>query len=477
MPLYEKLRENRATARRRKFLSATLAVFLVFVFVAWAGIGSKPRSVSETAPRHPESDPAPETQPEAALSEKPENQLTEISGQIESSQAFSEALLEKGVSHDQVFGLVSAVRAGVHRSGFNPNLVQRGDRYRLGIDSLGTIQTFEFVKNGDSETRFVALRENGSLRARTERNPLDREAVVVSGVIKDVLWNALAATGEDPAVLSDKMVDIFEYYIDFMVDCRADDRFSLIVEKFSKDGRFLRYGDILAAEYAAARNSYRAFRFEGPQIGSGYYGADGKSLQGLFLKSPLNYRRISSRYNPRRFHPILKKIIPHHGVDYAADYGSPVWTTADGTVTFVGRKGALGKYVEVRHKNGYKTGYGHLSRFRKGLKKGAYVRQKQTIGYVGATGRATGPHLHYNFFVRHKNGNYRLKDPGKVVVSLKSKSLPSARLPDFFQHRDRLLALLDGTPGSVVTAYLDDESREVNEPLDDSPFGGMERPF
>ncbi len=436
-----------------------------------------PRSVPKTAPGHPESDLPPATQPQAALSVKPEPQLTEISGQIESRQAFSDALLEKGVSHDQVFGLVSAVRAGVHRSGFNPNLVQRGDRYRLGIDSLGMIQTFEFVKNGDSEIRFVALRENGSLRAKKERTLLDREVIVVSGAIKDVLWNALAAAGEDPAVLSDKMVDIFEYYVDFMVDCRANDRFSLIVEKFSRDGRFLRYGDILAAEYATARSNYQAFRFEDPQIGSGYYDADGKSLQGLFLKSPLNYRRISSRYNPRRFHPILKKIIPHHGIDYAADYGSRVWVTADGTVTFIGRKGALGKYIEIRHKNGYKTGYGHLSRFRKGLKKGAYVRQKQTIGYVGATGRATGPHVHYNFLVRHKNGKYGSKDPGKVVAGLRPKSLPSARLPDFVQRRDHLLTLLDGAAGSVVTARLDDESREANEPLDDSAFRGMERPF
>ncbi len=436
-----------------------------------------PRSASKTAPGHPESDLPPATQPQAALSVKPEPQLTEISGQIESQQAFSEALLEKGVSHDQVFGLVSAVRAGVHRSGFNPNLVQRGDRYRLGIDSVGMIQTFEFVKNGASEIRFVALRENGSLRAKKERTLLDREVIVVSGAIKDVLWNALAATGEDPAVLSDKMVDIFEYYVDFMVDCRANDRFSLIVEKLSRDGRFLRYGDILAAEYATARSNYQAFRFEDPQIGSGYYDADGKSLQGLFLKSPLNYRRISSRYNPRRFHPILKKIIPHHGIDYAADSGSRVWVTADGTVTFIGRKGALGKYIEIRHKNGYKTGYGHLSRFRKGLRKGAYVRQKQTIGYVGATGRATGPHVHYNFFVRHKNGKYVPKDPGKVVAGLRPKSLPSARLPDFVQRRDHLLTLLDGAAGSVVTARLDDGSREANESLDDSAFRGTERPF
>ena len=118
-----------------------------------------------------------------------------------------------------------------------------------------------------------------------------------------------------------------------------------------------------------------------PTAGWPIYDANGKSLRGLFLKSPLNYRRISSGYSNRRFHPILKKYLPHHGIDYAAAYGTRVWATAPGTVVYKGWKGALGNYVEIRHPNGYKTGYGHLSKFPRGLKKGMYVRQKQTIGF------------------------------------------------------------------------------------------------
>ena len=239
-----------------------------------------------------------------------------------------------------------------------------------------------------------------------------------------------------------------------MVDCRPGDRFGLTVEKYFKDSEFVRYGDILAAEYRSARASHRAFLYEAENGDAGYFDTNGRSLRGLFLKSPLNYRRISSRFSQRRYHPVLKKYTPHHGIDYAAKYGTPVWATAEGIVTFIGRKGALGNYIEVRHKNGYKTGYGHLSRFRNGLRKGSRVKQKQTIGYVGATGRATGPHLHYNFYVL-EGGRYRARNGARVVDKPTGEPVPMARMLHFFRHRDRLLAVLDRHTGSVVTAFLD----------------------
>ena len=391
--------------------------------------------------------------PHDTLPAESEPQFMEISGRIRREEVFSEALKREDISHVQVFELVSAVRKGVHRAEFNPNIVQRGDGYRIKVDSLGVIHRFEYTQKGAVDTRFIAQRQNGVLVAWKEHIPLDRQVVIVSGQIEDMLWNALIATGENPAALSAKMTDIFEYYIDFMVDCRKGDRFSLAVEKFFKDGGFVRYGEVLCAEYRAARKGYQAFLYEAPDGNGDYYDAEGRSLRGLFLKSPLNYRRISSRYSGRRFHPILKKFIPHHGIDYAANYGTPVWATAAGAVTFIGRKRALGNYIEIRHKNGYKTGYGHLSRFRKGLKQGSYVNQKQTIGYVGATGRATGPHLHYNFFTL-KRRKYRLANPARVVNRPTGKSVPKVHKDRFLRHRDRLWALLDHTNGSVVTAAL-----------------------
>ncbi len=182
----------------------------------------------------------------------------------------------------------------------------------------------------------------------------------------------------------------------------------------------------------------------------GYYDSNGKSLRGLFLKSPLHYRRISSGFSSRRFHPILKKYIPHHGIDYASGYGTHVWATAPGTVVFKGRKGALGNYIEIRHRNGYKTGYGHLSKFRRGLKKGSHVNQKEVIGFVGATGRATGPHLHYNFFVRNGKG-YRLSNPASFANRSKARPLSPDLLASFRHQRDRLLVLFDDPTASIVT--------------------------
>jgi murein DD-endopeptidase MepM/ murein hydrolase activator NlpD len=379
-----------------------------------------------------------------------------INGKIGRQESFWDALNREGLNRGQVFELVSSLKKGVRRAEFNPNIVQKGDSYKIEIDSLNVIRNFEFVKKGSIETIFMTRRENGTLRSWKEDLPLDRQVVVVSGEIRDMLWNALIKTGENPAILSSKLTDIFEYYVDFMVDCRVGDQFSLVVEKFFKDDYLVRYGEILSAEYQSSRKSYQAFLYEMPDGDAAYYDSAGKSLRGLFLKSPLNYRRISSGYSSRRFHPILKKRIPHHGIDYAASYNTPVWATAGGKVIFRGRKGALGNYVEIRHKNGYKTGYGHLSKFNSKAKTGSYVAQKQIIGYVGATGRATGPHLHYNFFAQ-KGKDYRLVNPARILHRPTGKPVPATSRPDFTQKRDRLWALLDQDSGYVGTASLSPE--------------------
>lgn len=380
--------------------------------------------------------------------------LTELTGIIGRGEVFSEALKRQGLTHEAVFELVSSLRNGIHRAEFNPNIVQRGDRFRLGLDTTGVIQSFEFVKRGALATRFVAERQDGLLVARKEEVALDRQVVVVSAGIEGTIWNAIRGTGENPNLLSSRLIEIFEYDIDFMVDCRPADAFSVAIEKFYKDGEFVRYGDVVAAEYRAAKDNYHAYLFETREGDRGYRDAEGRSLRGIFLKSPLNYRRISSGYTSRRFHPVLKKYLAHHGIDYAADYGTPVWATADGVIVFSGRKGALGLYVEVQHKNGYKTGYGHLSRISKSARKGTRVNQKQTVGYVGATGRATGPHLHYNFYSK-VGSKFRLSNPSRVVNRPIGKAIPPALLERFAAHRDHLDSLLDQESGSIVTALLD----------------------
>jgi len=378
--------------------------------------------------------------------------LTESPGRIHGGEVFSDALLRQGLQYAQVTELVSAIRKGVHRDEFSPDIVQLDDRFSLWRDTLGVVHRFEYHKRGAMETRFVAVRTDGELVAEKQQIELERRVVVVGGQVTDMLWNALKASGEDPARLSVRMVDVFESDIDFMVDPRSGDRFALVVPKLYKDGRFVRYADILAAEYITSRESFQAFRYVHPDGSAGYYDSGGRSLQGMFLKSPLNYRRISSGYSSRRFHPVLKKYTPHHGIDYAASRGTRVWATADGVVTFVGRKGALGKYVEVRHKNGYKTGYGHLSRYARSIAKGATVTQKQVIGYVGQTGRATGPHLHYNFIARDRSGRYRCVPPTRHTNRRVGKPIPAELRADYHVRRDALWALLDQDTGPVVTS-------------------------
>jgi murein DD-endopeptidase MepM/ murein hydrolase activator NlpD len=413
-----------------------------------------------TAPETTESETANETVVETAanlglaptLPLLPEHET--VTGEIARGEAFSEALKTAGISHEAVFELVKALRKGIQRADFNPNIVQRGDRFSAITDNAAVIQEFEYIKRGALEARIVARREDGKLRAWKEEVPLDRQIVVVTEKLDDSIWNALRSSGKNPDVLSSRLTDIFEYEIDFMVDCRPGDQFSLAFEEFYKDDEFVRYGDILAAEYATGRDRYQAYLYERENGDRSYHDAEGKSLRGIFLKSPLNYRRISSGYTSRRFHPVLKKYLKHHGIDYAASYGTNVWATAEGTVSFIGRKGALGNYIEIKHKNGYKTGYGHLSKFRKGLKKGSRVSQKQVIGYVGATGRATGPHLHYNFYT-HSKGEYKLTNPSRVTNRPTGEPVPKTLIADFLQKRDTLYALFDHQSGSIVTAYLE----------------------
>ncbi|MDP6037419.1 MAG: peptidoglycan DD-metalloendopeptidase family protein, partial [Candidatus Latescibacteria bacterium] len=371
MPIYDYTSRSPAPkprkSRRWIFFCLLLATGAIF------GLNS---GSEDTDPTEELTEAPTDTAPDSVIAElvlpiePSEPEFTEIFGRIGRNENFSEALMREGISHAAVFELVAALRKGIHRSAFNPNVVRRGDHYEMRLDSLNIIQSFEYAKSGDYENRFHAKRTDDVLKAWKEAIPLRREVVIVSDKVNDAIWNALQKTGENPALLCDKLEYIFEYYIDFYNDCRKGDRFAFAVEKlYGKDGDFVRYGDVLTAEYEGDKESFQAFRYIDPDGNDGYYDAEGQSLQGIFLRKPLNFTRISSKYSSRRFHPILKKYIPHHGMDYAAPYGTKVWAIADGTVSFIGRKGALGNYVEIKHKNGYKTGYGHLSKFPRGLKR------------------------------------------------------------------------------------------------------------
>ena len=437
-------------SRRWVFFCLLISVSMLF------GLG-KESATDEPIAKMTEESPAESDPVEADLIlplTPPKSKTTRIVGYIANKENLTEALTSENISRTEVLELIAVLHRDIKRASFNPNIVRSGDRYELVLDNRSAIQHLKYIRQDDRETQFIVERIDGQLKARQENLPLKREAIIVSGRIKDNIWNALQETGENPALLCDKLEYVFEYYIDFYNDCRTGDQFTLVVEKlYGTSGTFVRYGNILTAQYKGDKESFQAFLYVDPSGEDSYYDSKGRSLQGLFLRKPLNFTRISSPFTSRRFHPILKKYTAHHGVDYAAPYGTKVWAIADGKVSFLGRKGPLGNYIEIEHSNGYKTGYGHLRGFARGLKKGQRVEQKQTIGYVGSTGRSTGPHLHFNFYAT-VNGKYKLTNPTRKINRPSGQPIPEKYMAHFRQQRDQYFALLYRKNGSIVTTAL-----------------------
>jgi murein DD-endopeptidase MepM/ murein hydrolase activator NlpD len=231
-----------------------------------------------------------------------------------------------------------------------------------------------------------------------------------------------------------KFSDVFAWEVDFLTEVRNGDKFRLLYEEYQTDSGFVKYGEILAAEYIKPETTYMAVLFEDPTGHKEYYNSLGKSLKKSFLRSPLNYRKITSRFSKSRLHPVLKIYRPHLGVDYAAPVGTPVVSAGDGTVLFLGWKKGLGKCVEIRHSNNLTTIYGHLSGFASNLRFGKKVEQKEVIGYVGLTGLTTGPHLDYRV---KKSGNF--VNPLKVTYE-PSPPLKKEYLAEFSQLKENLFS-------------------------------------
>jgi len=202
-----------------------------------------------------------------------------------------------------------------------------------------------------------------------------------------------------------ELAEIYQYDIDFVLDIQAGDRFTVVHEEVFQDGERLRTGNVLAAKFINEGREYRAVRYVDEQGHDEYFTPDGRSLRKAFIRAPVQFSRISSRFNPTRRHPVLNTIRAHRGVDYAAPVGTPVRAAGEGRVRFVGRQGGYGNVIELEHGSGVVTVYGHLSRFAAQMRRGQRVELGKVIGYVGKTGLATGPHLHYEYRIRgvHKN--------------------------------------------------------------------------
>ncbi|HEX9206707.1 MAG TPA: peptidoglycan DD-metalloendopeptidase family protein [Steroidobacteraceae bacterium] len=329
-------------------------------------------------------------------------------------------------------------------------------RRALDIVRPGDIITFTHVDGAlqslnrqisNTLTLQVARSDDGFAVNYVE-NPLETEIVGRHAKITSSLFAAGQDAGMSPETIMTLANKMFGWDIDFALDLREGDEFSVLYEQKYQDGTYVDDGRVLAAEFVNQGKTHRAVWFKS-QDGAveGYFTPEGKGMRKAFLRAPLDFTRISSPFNSRRLHPVLGIVRAHKGTDYAAPSGTKIWAAGEGRVAFVGRKGGYGNVVVIDHGRGIKTVYGHMSRFGKGLRVGRKVQQGETIGYVGMTGLATGPHLHYEYMV---NGTQQ--NPAKIPMP--RTEIPSKYLPEFRSHSETVLARLDLTNGRTTNTRL-----------------------
>lgn len=265
---------------------------------------------------------------------------------------------------------------------------------------------------------------------------IDTVVCCITGAIRSTLYEIILEQGETPNLVF-RFVDIFAWEIDFVTETQKHDSFFVLLEKTFCDSQFIGYQNILATCYNGDIGLYYGVYYMDATGHEDYYNLRGESLRKSLLKSPLKFSYISSYFSKRRFHPILKIWRPHHGLDYCAPIGTPISSIGNGVVTYKGWRGGYGNLVEIKHKNNFKTRYGHLSKFSKGLYKGKKVKTGELIGYVGSTGLSTGPHLHFEL---HKNGVPI--NPLKVKIP-RAPSVKKKYMADFEQYRDSLLKYIE----------------------------------
>jgi len=370
---------------------------------------------------------------------KPEREkYTEISGTIKKGETLFDIFKKYKLDIGELFKLREA-SADIHRL----RELYPGQPYKIIVDDNNQINSFAYWINDDLILNIK--RVDSDFRAEKVAIKYEKRIQHIGGGIRDNLISSVGE-GRENLMLALQLSDIFAWDIDFTTDLRNDDTFKIVVDEFYLDGEFKKYGDILSAEFINNGETYYAYRFEYDGKVD-YYDAYGKSLRRAFLKAPLSFRRISSGFSQKRFHPILKIYRPHLGVDYAASAGTPVSTVGDGRVVFAGYKGQNGNIVSIRHFNGYRTYYGHLSKIAKGIRKGVKVKQGQIIGYVGATGLATGPHLDYRIKVNNKFVN-----PLKLKLS-RGKTVPRKLMAEFKNFKNNMdIRLASITPKAFVCA-------------------------
>jgi murein DD-endopeptidase MepM/ murein hydrolase activator NlpD len=288
----------------------------------------------------------------------------------------------------------------------------------------------------DELSSMEVRRQDDNFEIGTLHRTPERRVTNATGVINSSLFIA-GQEANLPDSLTMELANIFGWDIDFALDIRKGDQFALLFEEMYLDGEKIDNGNILAAAFVNQGKTYKAVRYTDKSGRTDYYSPDGKSMRKAFLRTPVEFSRVSSRFNLKRKHPVLNRIRAHKGVDYAAPRGTPIKSTSNGKIVFRGKKGGYGNTIIVQHGTKYSTLYAHMSKFRGGLSKGTRVKQGQIIGYVGSTGLATGPHLHYELRINgvHRDP-LRAKLPGAEPLEKKYRE-------DFEKKAGALIAQLD----------------------------------
>ncbi len=347
-------------------------------------------------------------------------------GEIKPNQFLSEILDEHHVVYEKVDELVRNVK-----DVFDVRKLRAGKEFMiLSKDADSPAQYFLYEP--DVYSYVVYDIENAS--AKIHQREVNTEVVTASGIIESSLWQTMV-DNELSYDLASRLEDVFGWSIDFH-HIQNGDKFKVIYEKKSIEGQTVGAGEILGAYYKNYDNEYYGILFENDKH-KGYYDLEARPMKKNFLKSPVKYSRISSRFNRNRFHPVLKRRKAHLGTDYAAPRGTPIYSVANGVVTKASRTRGNGKYVKIKHDATYQTQYLHMNGFAKGIKSGVHVKQGQVIGYVGSTGLATGPHVCFRFWKNGRQVNHlRLNFPPP-------EPMPEKDIPRFNEEKDKIIAELN----------------------------------
>lgn len=364
---------------------------------------------------------------------------------IKPNEFLSDILTNEGMSYEDVHNL--SINS---KEIFDPRNLRAGKEYCIIKDSCFQPEALVYIPN---VYKYVKFNLKNSLNAEVVEKQIEICVETGSGKLTSSLWNTMVDNNMPPALIT-KMEDALAWSIDFY-HTQVNDEYKLVYEREYIDGEPVGVGTLIGAYYKNYDNEYYAVHYE-HEAYSGYYDLEGRPTKKAFLKAPVKFARISSNFNLKRFHPVLKRTKAHFGTDYAAPHGTPIFSVANGVVTHAAYTGGNGRYVKIKHDKMYQTQYLHMSRFADGLKVGKHVKQGEIIGYVGSTGLATGPHVCFRFWkngvqVNHLKENFAPAEP-----------MPLSELENFFRYRDNIVDLIDKIGNAQASKIADYESETID---------------